>query len=93
MVDISAEGDSTDVLGAILEPLRAVPPDQLRKVISELVQRGGEYTACGKALKEAYDFLHPGEGAQEPRPPMGFDSAYGSTTFPLEQDFTTVSWE
>ena len=69
----------------VLEPLATFhDPAQLRSVAHRLLQQGGENRACGETLERAIEHLFGGGGqGSAPERPTGFDSAYGSMTFPL----------
>lgn len=73
----------TKVLMHILAPMESVEVPQLRRVVAELEQRRGEYTACAQVLKRAIAALYPEEPSPEPVERMGIEEAYGSMTFPL----------
>ena len=66
----------------IVGALRRIDPAQLRRVAAELVQRGGEYTACGRCLEAAIACAYP-DAPKEPKKELGFEAAYGDMTLPL----------
>lgn len=66
----------------IVGPLQHIEPAQLRRVAAELVQRGGEYTACGRSLEAAIACVYP-DVPREPEKKLGFEQAYGDMTLPL----------
>ena len=69
-------------LAKILDPLYGVECAQLRRVAAGLIQRGGEYTACGKALGFAIDSVYPATPESVSKP-LGFEEGDGSLTFPM----------
>ena len=69
-------------LAKILDPLYGVECAQLRRVAAGLIQRGGEFTACGKALNQAIDAVYPAAPRTEKKK-MGFEEGYGGLTFPM----------
>lgn len=74
---------NTQTLYHIVAPMEGVEVAQLRRVAAELMQRRGEYTACGEVLLRAIEALYP-EAPREPAPKaLGIDDAYGDMTFPL----------